>query len=153
MPPDIEITVLEMSDVKSRSRCGKTKAEKYGAYMRAVTEDLVQWCKTNIDASPNSKLLVKVVEMAKQLGPDFEMLKEISVFWGLKFALWHHGISCSSTQHKDINPATGKHFMIVIMRRSKANDKLPDSLATDLEPAVEEMPEPEKETEPLVQCA
>lgn len=149
---DLEIPILEMSDVKSRSRCGKTKAEKYGAYMRAVEGPIVKWVFANIDASPNGKLLVKVVDMGKALGPEFESLKEISVYWGLKFALWHHGISCSTTTHKDINPETRKHYMIAIMRRSKTGDKLPDSLASDLEPGPEEMPEPEKETEPLIEC-
>lgn len=152
MPDGIEIPILEMSDVKTRSRCGKTKSEKYGAYLRAVDESLITWIFENIDASPTGKLLIKVVDMAKQLGPEFEQLKETSIFWGLKFALWHHGISCSTTTHKEINPVTRKHYMIIIMRRSKAGDKLPDSLASDLEPAPDEMPEPEKESEPLVQC-
>ena len=143
------IPIQDVSAIKPRSGCGQTKHQKYGAYLDALEEnpEIVPYFLKNIDENPKGEILVKAVDIGIELGPHFEKIGETAIGWGLKFALFTHGIFVSTTTSKEINPKTGKGYMLLKMRRPKHDDELPEGLRRYLEPADE--PDPDKE---LIQC-
>jgi hypothetical protein len=74
------------------------------------------------------------------MGPEFEKKTDKSLYYGLKFVLFHEGIIVDIGSHID----NGRLF---IMRKATPEDKLPQALAKVLEPPEEEMPEPGREEE------
>lgn len=145
----MNIPIQEASTIKEKSGCGQTKHQKYGAYIDALREhqDIVPYLLNNIDANPNGEILVKAVDIAKELGPYFEKLGETAIGWGLKFALFTEGIFISTTKSKEINPATGEGYMLLRMRRPKHDDVLSEGMRKYIEPPGE--PDTDK---PVDQC-
>lgn len=143
------IPIQDASTVRSRAGCGQTKNQKYGAYLDALEEhpDIVPYFLKNIDENPKGEILVRAVDVAKELGPYFEKLGETAIGWGLKFAFFTHGIFLSTTTDKELNPDTGKGYMLLKLRRPGPKDELSESLRKYLEPAGE--PDPDKE---VIQC-
>lgn len=135
----MEIPIQDRTMLKAGSECGQTKTQKYGAYLDALKDhpDVVPYLLTNIDENPNKEILVKAVDIAKELGPYFEKLGETAIGWGLKFALFTEGIFVSTTKSKEINPNTGQGYMLLRMRRPKHDDVLSEGLRKYLEPAGE----------------
>jgi hypothetical protein len=135
--------------LREKARCGQTKHQKYGTYLTVLKEkpEILVYLIEHIDKSPNGEILVKAVDMAPAMGPSFEKLGETSIGWGLKFALFTHGIFLSTTESKEINPKTNKGYMLLRLRRAKAGDVLSEGLAKYLEPAGEDDPD-----NPVEQC-
>ena len=143
------ITIQDVSTAKYGTRCGQTKHQKYGDYIKILEDkpEIVPYLLENIDKSSNGEILIKAVDMATELGPRFDKLGENAIHWGLKFALFMRGIFVRSTRGNDINPKTGEHYMILRMRRSLPTDVLSTELTKYLEPPGE----PNQE-EKIVQC-
>lgn len=118
-------------------RGGRTKGEKYGKYAQAIAKD-VQWIKDQIRESPDGKIRLKVRDIARVMGPEFEKRSDTAIYWALKFVLFHEGIVV------DTGTAIDKDKLLV-MRYATPGDKLPPSLAQVLEPPEEEMPLPGSE--------
>ena len=146
----MEIPLQGAEVLREKAKCGQTKHQKYGSYLDVIKErpDVVQYLLKNIDESPKKEILVKAVDIAKELGPYFEKLGETAIGWGLKFALFTKGVFVSTTKIKDINPATGQGYILLRMRRPKAEDVLSEGLRKYLEPVGE--PDPDK---PIDQCS
>ena len=131
------IPIQDASAVKVGSRCGQTKHQKYGEYIEILASkkaEIVDFLLENIDKSPNNEILIKAVDIAKELGPRFEKLGENAVHWGLKFALFMHGIFVRTTRAAEINTKTGECYLLLRMRRSKEGDVLSPELTKYLEP-------------------
>lgn len=143
------IPLQETTVLRAGSGCGQTKHQKYGAYLDAIKEhpDVVPYLLKNIDENPKKEILIKAVDIAKELGPYFEKLGETAIGWGLKFALFTEGIFVSTTKSKEINPSTGQGYMLLRMRRPKHDDVLSEGLRKYIEPPGE--PDPDK---PVDQC-
>ncbi len=133
----MEIPIQDVSTVIGKSRCGQTKHQKYGAYMKILEEkpEILEFLFENIDKSPNQEILIKAVDIAPELGPHFKELGETAIHWGLKFSLYIHGIFLSTTTSTDKNPKTGKGYLLLRLRRSRPTDKLSEELSKHLEPA------------------
>lgn len=116
---------------------GKTKGEKYGKYAQAIARN-VSWLKEQIAISPDDKIRLKVRDIAKVMGPEFEKKSDTAIYWGLKFVLFHEGIVVDTGTAKDKSK-------LLVMRMATPDDKLPPSLSKVLEPPEEEMPEPGSE--------
>jgi hypothetical protein len=131
----VEIPLVSVEEVQVGR--GKTKGEKYGKYAQAIAPN-VRWLLDRIRESPDGKIRVKVKDIAKVMGTDFEKKSDTAIYWGLKFVLFHEGIVVDTGTAKD----KGK---LLVMRQAAPDDKLPPSLAKVLEPPEEEMPEPGSE--------
>ncbi len=130
------VPLVSVEEVQT-GRGGKTKGEKYGKYAQSVAKD-VQWLKDRIQESPDGKIRVKIRDMAKSMGPEFDKKSDTAIYWGLKFVLFHEGIVVDTGTAKDKSK-------LLVMRNGTPDDKLPPSLAKVLEPPEEEMPEPGSE--------
>ncbi len=130
------VPLVSVEEVQT-GRGGKTKGEKYGKYAQAIAKD-VNWLKDQIDQSSDGKIRVRIRDIAKQMGPDFDKKSDTAIYWGLKFVLFHEGIVVDTGTAKDKSK-------LLVMRRGTENDKLPPSLTKVLEPPEEEMPAPGSE--------
>jgi hypothetical protein len=135
----MNIPIQETSVLRERSKCGQTKHQKYGTYLDALKEhpEILTYLFEQIDKSPNGEILVKALDMAPALGPHFEKLGETALHWGLKFSFFTHGIFISTTKSKEINPKTNDGYLLLRLRRAKADDVLSEGLTKYLEPAGE----------------
>lgn len=131
----VEIPLVSVEEVQVGR--GKTKGEKYGKYAQAIAPN-VRWLLERIRESPDGKIRVKVKDIAKVMGADFEKKSDTAIYWGLKFVLFHEGIVVDTGTAKDKSK-------LLVMRQATPDDKLPPSLAKVLEPPEEEMPEPGSE--------
>lgn len=135
----MNIPIQEVSTQKERSRCGQTKHQKYGTYLKILEDkpEILTFLFEQIDKNPSGEILVKALDMAPAMGPHFEKLGETALHWGLKFSLFTHGIFVSTTKSKDINPKTSDGYLLLRMRRAKADDVLSEGLTKYLEPSGE----------------
>ncbi len=132
----MQIPIQDASTVKTRAGCGQTKHQKYGTYLKALEDkpDILEYLFENIDKNPDGEILVKAIDMGPALGPYFEKLGETAIHWGLKFALFTHGIFVSTTRSKEKNPKTNEPYVLLRLRRAKAEDVLSEGQAKYLEP-------------------
>lgn len=133
------IPIQETSVLKERTKCGQTKHQKYGTYISVLDEKpaILEYLLGKIDENPSGEILVKALDMAPAMGPHFEKLGETALHWGLKFALFTHGIFVSTTKSREINPKTNDGYLLLRLRRAKAGDVLSEGLAKYLEPSGE----------------
>lgn len=125
------IPIIDSSEVVTR---GETKGYKYGKYAQAIGSE-IQWLKDSIQKSDDGRIRVKIRDLAKSMGPEFEKKKDKAIYWGTRFVLFHEGIVVAPA--KD----TGNKELLV-MRMATSEDVLPHSLAKFLEPPEDQMPEP-----------
>jgi len=145
----MEIPLQGAEVLREKAKCGQTKHQKYGAYLDVIKErpDVVQYLLKNIDESPKKEILVKAVDIAKELGPYFTKLGDTAIGWGLKFALFNEGIFISTTKSKELNTDTGQYYMLLRMRRPRPDDVLSEGQRKYLEP-----PEEPDADKPVDQC-
>jgi hypothetical protein len=126
--------IVDSSEVITR---GETKGHKYGRYAQAIGSE-IQWLKDSIKKSDDGKIRIKIRDIAKSMGPEFEKKKDKAIYWGTRFVLFHEGIVVSpakNTENKEL----------LIMRMATSEDVLPQSLAKFLEPPEDLMPDPEND--------
>ncbi len=128
------IPIVEQSEVVIR---GETKGRKYGRYAQAIGGE-VQWIKDAIEESSDGKIRLKIRDVAKSMGPEFEKKQNKAIYWGTRFILFHEGIVVTIAKGKD-----GEELLIMGM--ATPEDTLPPSLAKFLEPSEDDMPEPGSE--------
>jgi hypothetical protein len=127
----MEITIIEPSEVIIS---GETKGRKYGKYAQAIGPE-VQWIKDAITKSNDGKIRIKIREIARSMGPEFEKKQDKAIYWGTRFVLFHDGIVVAPGKDKD-------NEELLVMRMATSEDMLPPSLAKFLEPCEDDMPEP-----------
>ena len=135
----MDIPLQDTTVLRERSKCGQTKHQKYGTYLKVLEDkpEILTYLFEQIDKNPRGEILVKALDMAPAMGSHFEKLGETALHWGLKFALFTHGIFVSTTTSKDINPKTNSGYLLLRLRRAKAGDVLSEGLTKYLEPAGE----------------
>ena len=133
----MEIPIQDVSTIKAKAGCGQTKHQKYGTYLSVLEEkpEILTYLFEQIDKNQTGEILVKALDMAPAMGTHFEKLGETALHWGLKFALFTHGIFVSTTKSKEINPKTNDSYLLLRLRRAKAGDVLSEGLTKYLEPA------------------
>lgn len=119
------IPLVEAEEVRTGRGGGKTKGEKYGKYAIAV-EKHVPWIKEQISGSKDGTIRIKAADLGKEMGPEFAKKNPTSIYWGLKFVLFNHGIVVDTGTHK----AGDK---LLLMRLGTEEDTLPPSLSKYLE--------------------
>jgi len=125
------IQIIDQSEVVTR---GETKGHKYGKYAQAIGSEVL-WMKDAIAKSGDGKIRIKIRDVAKSMGPEFEKKKNKAIYWGTRFVLFHEGIV--------VGPGKGNdNEELLVMRMATPEDMLPPSLAKFLEPSEEDMPEP-----------
>ncbi len=131
------IPLVSVEDVQ-KGRVGKTKGEKYGKYAQAIAPQ-VEWFKDMINQAPCPKegdvksIRMKIKDVTRVMGPEFERKSDKAMYWALKFVLFHEGIVVITGKAKDGSP-------LLVMRFANEKDELPPSLRKVLEPPEEEMP-------------
>lgn len=133
------LQAIEPEEVRVGRKGGKTKGEKYGKYAQAVAK-LVPTIEEAIGKSPDGTVRFKTMDVAKEMGADFAKKNATSIYWGLKFVLFHNGIVVDTGTHKSGDK-------LLAMRIATKDDKLPPSLSKYIEPDEEDMPEPGSESE------
>lgn len=131
------LQAIEPEEVRVGRKGGKTKGEKYGKYAQAVAK-LVPTIEESIGKSPDGSVRFKTADVAKEMGAEFAKKNTTSIYWGLKFVLFHNGIVVDTGTHK-----SGEKLLV--MRKATPEDKLPPSLSKYIEPEEEDMPEPGSE--------
>lgn len=114
------IELVGIEDMRIGRGTGKkgSRGDKYGKY-RAAIANTVPWFKEQINK--RETIRVKLSEIKKEMGREFESKADVSVEWGLKYVLFHEGIWITHGK-------TVKDENILLMRNSTSKDKLPDSL-------------------------
>lgn len=111
--------------------------ERYSNYRNALRErpEIANYLLEKIDESPKKYIIVKIVDIGKQLGdPHFEQISELAISLGLKFVFFvDYDIYAETKELNEINPKTGKNYLAFKLRRSVPNDRLPKSLEQYLE--------------------
>lgn len=97
------------------------KKERYGKYAQAISAHIT-WIRERITNSQDGTVTIKVKELARKMGPDFEKKNETTIYWALKYVLFYEGIIVDMGTHDD-----GEK--ILKMRTKIAGDELPPSLA------------------------
>lgn len=121
------IPLVPVEEVITGRHGKRTKGQKYGKYVKAI-QPYVQWIKDSIEHSKDDTIRMKIKDLAKELGKEFDKLQDTSIYWGLKYALFAEGIVVDQTTHKD-------NSKILVMRLANEEDTLPPSLSKYLEPA------------------
>lgn len=127
----MEIPIIEPSEVIVH---GETKGRKYGRYAQAIGSELM-WIKDAITRSEDGKIRIKIRDIARSMGPEFEKKQDKAIYWGTRFVLFHEGIVVAPGKDK-------ANEDLLVMRMATSEDVLPPSLAKFLEPCESDMPEP-----------
>jgi hypothetical protein len=116
---------IKMCDVKDAipDRNGKKKNKTYCKYADAIQKH-VPWIKEQI--TNNGIIRVKAVDIAKEMGREFEKKDPTSIYWALKFSLFQVGIVVDTATHKSGDK-------LLIMRMTNDKDCLPASLTKFLD--------------------
>ncbi len=124
------IPVIDSSEVVTHK---ETKGRKYGKYAQAIGHE-IRWLKDSIAKSSDGHIILKIRDVAKSMGSEFEKKQDKAIYWGIRFVLFHEGIVVG--QAKGVN-----NEELMIMRMATSDDTLPMSLAKFLEPPEDQMPE------------
>ncbi len=107
---------------------GKTYFDKYAQAVRPK----ILWLKDAIAKSNDGKIKLRIRDVAKSMGPEFEKKQDKAIYWGIRFVLFHEGIVVGQEKGKD-----GEELLIMRMATSK--DVLPRSLARFSEPSEDDV--------------
>lgn len=88
-------------------------------YAEAVGK-LVDWMKTEIDASPHKQIAVKIEDIKKEMGPEFEKISDEEVYNGIIGPLWDQGIVITGASKHE---ATGKN--VIVLRKIFSGEEPP----------------------------
>ena len=115
----MDIKLFDASEMKTGRGGGKRgTGEKYAKYKTAIAPH-VEFLKNAIEDSADGTIRVAVTDLAKSMGMTGR--HETSIYWGLKYVLFHEGIVVTTGQTKDGSP-------VLIMRNKVEGDVLPESL-------------------------
>jgi len=117
-----DVPKVNTIDIKEDKGTDKgPKKERYGKYAQAISGHIT-WIKERIANSQDGIVTIKVKELARKMGSDFEKKSDTSIYWALKYVLFYEGIIVDMGTHDD-----GEK--ILKMRTKVAGDELPPSLA------------------------
>jgi hypothetical protein len=121
---NMDIKLFEPEDMKTGRGGGKKgSGEKYSKYRSAIAPH-VAFLRDGIEGSKDGNVRVKVEDLAKAMGMTGK--HETSIYWGLKYVLFGEGLVVTTGQTKANEP-------VLVIRKKKEGDKLPDSLTKHLD--------------------
>ena len=131
------IELVDVDDMRTGRGTGKRGGGgKYHKYTVAIEKaKLVPFLKESIKDKGTIRLKTK--DVIKELGGDFASRHPTSIYWGLKYVLFHEGIVVITGKHVDGDE-------VLVMRMGTPEDKLPDSLTKGKEMKEGEEPESEE---------
>lgn len=62
---------------------------------------LIPWIREQINKSHDNIIRIKVTDIKKEMGPEFEKISEIELYWGLKPVLYKYSISLETGKTKN----------------------------------------------------
>ncbi len=131
---ELFLSAEEIKEGKVRNKIGKP----FMNYQKAVKKiNLLGWIKEEIDKRPERTIVVKISDVAKELGPSFEKYKYGSLYQGLRYVLFYNGFTISTGTHKDGDK-------VFIIKEKKEGDRLAPSYR-ELEIKAETVEEKKKE--------
>ena len=139
----LDVELIGEEDIKVKGGIEK-KRKGYKKYSDAVNRiNLVGWIKEEIEKKPERTIVVKIDDVAKEMGPEFEKAGYQIMYQALKAILFQNGIFLSMATHKDGD----KTFLL---RDVKKGDQLaPSYLFVKHRIKQEEMLEIEEELEKI----
>ncbi len=97
----LDVELIGEEDIKVKGGIEK-KRKGYKKYSDAVDRiNLVAWIKGEIEKKPERMIVVKIDDVAKEMGPEFEKAGYQIMYQALKAILFRHGIFLSMATHKD----------------------------------------------------
>ncbi len=124
------IPIIEASECVTRGGKGKTKGAKYGKYIVAITPHIA-WIREEIEKSKDGIIRMKTNDLATEMGPIFVKKNPTSIYWALKYIMFHEGIV--------VDTGTSKlGDKLLLMRKATDEDTLPPSLNKYLESGEDE---------------
>lgn len=136
----LDVELIREEDIKVKGGIEK-KRKGYKKYSDAVNRiGLIGWIKEEIAKKPERAIVVKIDDVAKQMGPEFQNAGYQIMYQALKAILFQNGIFLNMATHKDGD----KTFLL---REVKKGDQLaPSYLFIKQRIKQEEMPEIEEQT-------
>lgn len=104
--------------------------ELFRQYKKAFEQkpEIVKFLKKKIEENPNKSIIVTIVDLARELGPEFETKQESALIIALKFVLSHYDIFAESTTLNEINPKTNNYYQAFILKKSTPEDIYPKTI-------------------------
>lgn len=97
----LDVELIGEEDIKVKGGIEK-KRKGYKKYSDAVDRiNLVAWIKEEIEKKPERMIVVKIDDVAKEMGPEFVNVGYQIMYQSLKAILFRHGIFLSMATHKD----------------------------------------------------
>lgn len=96
----------------------KSAGQKYPKYRAAIAKTL-PWLKEQVEE--RGTIRVKLTDVAREMGKEFETKHPTSIAWALKYTLFNEGIWVSPGK-------TTEDEHVLVMRAATPEDKLPSSL-------------------------
>lgn len=96
----------------------------YGTAIHRFIPDILE----KIESSKDKTIRVRISDMAKQLGEEFVDKKPMTLYAGLKYALFDHNVIVEMGRLKSVDPKTGENIRVLKMRMKNPGDKLPPFL-------------------------
>jgi len=119
------------------------KIMPFRKYFEAVERaGMIKWIKENIEIRSDRTVVAKVSDVAKEMGPTFEMSHFTTIYTGLKYVLFQDDIMLGLGFHRDGD-------RVFIMKEKKPGDKLPSSYKRIEERAIRKAKRDEKYSEEI----
>lgn len=95
---------------------------KYKSYASAIAH-MIPLLKENIIKSNDNKIRISAIELAKNMGRNFENIHENTFISGIRYTLFHNNLFLENTGQ------THNDQTILVVRERKSDDKLPKYLS------------------------
>jgi len=134
---DILVSAEEMKGKKD------PKIMPFRKYFDAVERTgMMKWIKESIEKRPDRTVVAKISDVAKEMGPAFEISHFTTIYTGLKYVLFQDDIMLGLGFHRDGD-------RVFIMKEKKQGDKLPSSYKRIEERAIRKAKRDEKYSEEI----
>jgi molecular chaperone GrpE (heat shock protein) len=115
------ILVSKDNVIKTRNRKESKAYNEYDIAFQHVIPELLESIK-------KSDKIVKISDVARELGKGFEKKSVVSIYTGIRHILFKYGIKVEQCTFEEIDPATNKGIKGLRMSIFKEGDKLPCSI-------------------------
>lgn len=117
------ITLVPKEDVV---RTGKRKDmfKMYDAGIHRFIPDILE----KIEKSKDHKIRIRIADISRQMGEKFVNKKPETLYAGLRYVLFNHGIVVEMGSLKEIDPKTHDNVKVLTMRMKNPDDKLSFSM-------------------------
>lgn len=115
------VLIPEEDVIKTRNTMASKAYHDYEVAFQHEIPELLDLIKNN------SEIMVKISDIAKELGESFEKKSDVSIYTGIRHILFKHGVKVSQCTFKEIDPVTNKGRRGLKMRMLQKGDRIPSS--------------------------